>query len=87
MAIDITLSALFQAATWLQENAHARMTSKSKVAHLLLTYGGSYDPGDPEKLRIAGVAVSTTCGTGNLLAAWRSKAEAKLNAATAKAGA
>lgn len=87
MTLYLLNDPLFRAVAWLEKNARARMTSEAKLAHLLVTFGGSYKPSDPETLRIAGVHVSCTGGTGNLLSAWRRKAESKLNAATAKAGA
>ena len=87
MSILMLNTPLFKAANWLEENRNARMTAEAKLGHLLVTFGGSYTRGDPEKLRIAGVQVSCTSGTGNLLETWRRKAEDKLNAATAgKAG-
>lgn len=79
MAADLLNDPLFRAARWLEENQSARMTSRGKLGHLLTEFGGSYSRGDPEKLKIAGVSVSCTSGTGNLLSAWKRKAEAELN--------
>lgn len=87
MVIDIYNDPLFRSVDWLNRNADALISTKAKLGHLLVEFGGSYSPGDQEKLRIAGVSVSCTGGTGNLLGAWLRKAEDKLNAATAKAGA
>lgn len=79
MAVNLLNDPLFRAARWLEENQSARMTAKAKLGHLLTEFGGSYSTGDPEQLKIAGVAVSCTGGTDNLLSAWKRKAEAKLN--------
>lgn len=87
MGINLLNDPLYRAVDYLERTKSARMTTKAKLAHLLVEFGGTYNPADPEKLRIAGVAVSCTGGTGNLLAAWKRKAEDKLNAAMAKAGA
>lgn len=79
MAVNLLNDPLFRAARWLEENQTARMTARSKLGHLITEFGGSYSPGDAEKLKIAGVEVSCTGGTGNLLSAWKRKAEEKLN--------
>lgn len=72
-------SDLYRAWRWLEDNRQARMTDKAKLAHLLVEHGGSYKRGDADVLRIAGVRVSCTGGTHNLLNAWRAKAHIKLN--------
>jgi hypothetical protein len=79
MAINLLNAPLFLSAQWLEENQSARMTAKGKLGYLLTEFGGSYSRGDPEKLNIAGVSVSCTSGTDNLLSAWKRKADAKLN--------
>ena len=83
MSILLLNTPLFQASNWLEENRNARMSAEAKLGHLLVTHGGSYKRGDLETLRSAGVQVSCTGGTGNLLEAWRRKAEDKLNAQVA----
>lgn len=83
MGVNLIDDPLFRAARWLGENETARMTARSKLGHLLTEFGGTYSPADPEKLKIAGVEVSCTGGTANLLSAWKRKAEAKLNKAGA----
>jgi hypothetical protein len=79
MPLDLHNDPLFRAAKWLEENANSRMTARSKLGHLLTEFGGTYNCADPEKLKIADVAVSCTGGTANLLSAWKRKAEDKLN--------
>jgi hypothetical protein len=79
MSVNLLADPLFRAAQWLEENQSARMAARWKLGHLLTEFGGSYSKGDPEKLKIAGVAVSCTGGTDNLLSAWKRKADAKLN--------
>jgi|GEM_PF-2915372 len=87
MGINLLNDPLYRAVAYLERSKNARMTDKTRLGDLLIEFGGSYTPGNTEKLRVAGVSVSCTGGTGNLLSAWKRKAEDKLNAATEKAGA
>ncbi|WP_375591025.1 hypothetical protein ABWH89_11050 [Hoeflea alexandrii] len=83
MNLELNNNPLLRAARWLAENERARMTARAKLGHLLAEFGGTYSPADPEKLKVAGVEVSCTGGTANLLSAWKRKAESKLNKAGA----